>query len=60
MNDIVYCLILVFILFAFVCAPYLIIEIKFLIIMSKIKRCEKIYKKAKKELLEITKGDNEE
>lgn len=48
MNDIVYCLILVFILFAFVCAPYLIIEIKFLIIMLKIKRIEKNMQKSKK------------
>lgn len=57
MDDIVYFLILVFILIAFVCAPFLITEFKFLIIMLKIKRCEKICKKAKKELLEIMKND---
>ena len=57
MNDIVYFLIPVFILIAFVCAPNLIIEIKCLIIMLKIKRCEKICKKAEKELLEIMKND---
>lgn len=51
MNDIVYFLILVFILIAFACAPYLITEFKFLIIMLKIKRIEKICKK-QKELLE--------
>lgn len=55
MNDIVYFFILVFILIAFVCTPYLITEIKFLIIMLKIKRIEKICKKAKR-----TFGDNEE
>lgn len=57
MDDIVYFLILVFILIAFVCAPFLITEFKFLIIMLKIKRCEKICKKAKKDLLEIMKND---
>jgi len=57
MNDIVEFLILVFILIAFVCAPYVVIEFKFLIIMLKSKRCEKICKKAKKELLEIMKND---
>lgn len=57
MNDIVYFLIPVFILIAFVCAPFLITEFKFLIIMLKIKRCEKICKKAKKELLEMMKND---
>ena len=49
-------IILILILIAFVCAPFLITEFKFLIIMLKIKRCEKICKKAKKELI----GDNEE
>lgn len=57
MNDIVYFLILVFILIAFVCAPCFIIEIKCLIIMIKIKRCERLCKKVKKELLEIMKND---
>lgn len=57
MNDIVYFLILVFILIAFVCAPYLITEFKFLIIMLKIKRFEKNMQKSKKELLEIMKNE---
>lgn len=57
MNDIVFFLIVVYILIAFVCAPYLVIEFKFLMIMLKIKRCEKMCKKAKKELLEIMKND---
>lgn len=57
MNDIVYFLILVFILIALICGDYVVIEFKLLIIMLKIKRCEKICKKAKKELLEIMKND---
>ena len=57
MDDIVNFLIPVFILIALVCAPLLITELKFLIIMIKIKRCKKMCKKAKKELLEIMKND---
>ena len=57
MNDIVYFLILVFILIALVCGDFVVTEFKFLIIMLKSKRCEKICKKAKKELLEIMKND---
>lgn len=53
MKDVI---IPILILIAFVCAPFLITEFKFLIIMLKIKRCEKICKKAKKR----TFGDNEE
>jgi hypothetical protein len=59
MNDIVHFLIVVFILIAFVCAPYFIIESKFLIILLKIKILEKKCKKAKKELLEIMKNEFE-
>ena len=59
MNDIVYFLIPVFILIALICGDYVVTEFKFLIIMLKIKRCEKICKKAKKELLEIMKNERQ-
>lgn len=55
MNDIVHFLIPVFILIALVCCDYVVTEFKILIIMLKIKRCEKICKKSKKR----TFGDNE-
>lgn len=55
MNDIVFFLILAFILIALVCGDFVVTEFKFLIILLKIKRIEKICKKAKR-----TFGDNEE
>ena len=52
-----YFLIPVFILIAPICVNFVITEFRFLIIMLKIKRNEKIGKKIKKELLEIMKND---
>lgn len=40
----------ILILIAFACTPYLITEFKFLILMLKIKSCERLCKKAEKEL----------
>lgn len=57
MNDIVYFLIPILLLIVLVFADYLITELKFLVIMLKIERCEKYAKKSKKELLEIMKND---
>lgn len=50
-------IILILILIVLVCAHLLITELKYLIIMIKIKRFERLCKKVEKELLEIMKND---
>ena len=40
----------ILILIALVCTPFLITELKFLILMLKIKSCERLCKKSRKEI----------